>query len=83
MTEQGRRARIRWRCRRGLLELDLILLAFFDQHYARLSLAEQGAFERLLAVPDNALLAYLHGTDAPGEAELKAVVKQIAQSTDN
>ena len=83
MTEQARHARIRWRCRRGLLELDLILLAFLDRHYAGLSPAEQDAFERFLTVPDNTLLAYLNGTEAPTEAELKAIVKQITQSTDN
>lgn len=77
MTEQAQRARIRWRCRRGLLELDLMLLGFFDRHYAGLTLAEQGDFECLLAAADNTLLAYLNGTESPAETELKAIVKKI------
>ena len=47
--------RARWRCRRGLLELDIVLQRFMDQHYAQLD--EQGLeqFERLLSLPDNDL----------------------------
>ncbi len=47
--------RARWRCRRGLLELDIILQRFMDRYYAQLD--EQGLeqFECLLALPDNDL----------------------------
>lgn len=83
MTEPARRARIRWRCRRGLLELDLILLGFFDRYYTGLTSAEQGAFEELLSVPDNTLLAYLNRAESPAEMELKTIVKTIIQITDN
>lgn len=47
--------RARWRCRRGLLELDVVLQRFMDMHYARLSRMEIQQFETLLNLPDNDL----------------------------
>ena len=47
--------RARWRCRRGLLELDIVLQRFMDQHYAQLSTAELQQFDTLLDLPDNDL----------------------------
>ncbi|ARO87428.1 succinate dehydrogenase assembly factor 2 family protein [Nitrosospira lacus] len=47
--------RARWRCRRGLLELDIVLQRFMDEHYARLDETELRQFETLLNLPDNDL----------------------------
>ncbi|MDN5752002.1 MAG: succinate dehydrogenase assembly factor 2 [Nitrosospira sp.] len=47
--------RARWRCRRGLLELDILLQRFMDEHYAQLGEAELRQFELLLDLPDNDL----------------------------
>ncbi|HUW76391.1 MAG TPA: succinate dehydrogenase assembly factor 2 [Gallionella sp.] len=47
--------RIRWRSRRGLLELDIVLARFIDKHYVQLDDAGQRAFEELLDTPDNLL----------------------------
>lgn len=47
--------RARWRCRRGLLELDVVLQRFMDTHYAQLSRTELLQFETLLNLPDNDL----------------------------
>ena len=52
MKEQER---ARWRCRRGLLELDIVLQRFMDEHYARLNETELQQFETLLDLPDNDL----------------------------
>ena len=48
--------RIRWHCRRGLLELDLILERFNRQHLAALEAARLEQFKELLALEDNELL---------------------------
>ena len=48
--------KIRWRCRRGLLELDLILEKFNHQHLAGLNGEQLERFKELLAFPDNDLL---------------------------
>ena len=47
--------RARWRCRRGLLELDIVLQRFMDQYYAQLGAAELQQFDTLLDLPDNDL----------------------------
>lgn len=45
--------RVRWRCRRGLLELDIVLGRFVEQHYAALSDAELVIFDEFLDMADN------------------------------
>lgn len=70
-------ARTRWRCRRGLLELDLLLQRFVDHHYADLSETERMAFDRLLAFPDAELLALLQGGGEPDNAELAGIVATV------
>lgn len=45
--------RLAWRCRRGMLELDIVLQAFIDSHFASLSEAELGELDTLLDYPDN------------------------------
>ncbi|HKX53041.1 MAG TPA: succinate dehydrogenase assembly factor 2 [Nitrosospira sp.] len=49
------RERTRWRCRRGLLELDIVLQRFMDEHYATLDEAGLQQFETLLDFPDTDL----------------------------
>ena len=45
--------RLAWRCRRGLLELDIVLQRFVANHFDDLSQPELVAFDGLLALPDN------------------------------
>lgn len=73
-----RRKRLRWRCRRGLLELDLILGDFLQRQYAGLSPAEQQAFEELLSLSDTSLVACLQGQENPPQ-ELDDIVRKIRQ----
>lgn len=47
--------RARWRCRRGLLELDIVLLRFMDKYYTQLNEVELQQFEELLSLSDNEL----------------------------
>ena len=53
--------RIRWRCRRGMLELDLVLGRFVETHYARLDSAQRAAFGILLDAPDTELWNMIAG----------------------
>jgi antitoxin CptB len=58
---------MRWRCRRGLLELDLWLERFAASQLQRLSHSECSALETLLEEADADLLAWLEGRQpAPG-----------------
>ncbi|HEX7954420.1 MAG TPA: succinate dehydrogenase assembly factor 2 [Burkholderiales bacterium] len=67
--------RIRWQCRRGLLELDLMLTKFLDRHLENLTPAERTAFRRLLDYPDNDLWDFLNGKAAPPDLELDRIIK--------
>ena len=53
--------RIRWHCRRGLLELDLILNRFNERYLEQLSAEDLNAFESLLEEDDNDLLDLVMG----------------------
>ncbi len=66
-----RRARLRWRSRRGLLENDLILTKFLDLHEVTLSDEEVDALTLLLALTDNDLMSLLLGQNDP-EGDLSA-----------
>jgi antitoxin CptB len=67
--DPAKRARLRWRSRRGLLENDLILTRFLDAHEEQLSDEEVDALTRLLTLPDNDLMSLLLGQNPP-ETEL-------------
>jgi antitoxin CptB len=69
--------RLRWRCRRGMLELDLALGNFLAGRYATLTDADKAAFERLLTAPDADLLNYLQGQAEPADQELSRIVAKI------
>lgn len=69
--------RARWRCRRGLLELDIILQRFMDQYYIQLD--EQGLeqFERLLALPDNDLWDLITARQVTADDNWQQVLKLL------
>ena len=75
--DDRRLERLRWRSRRGLLELDVLLKEFLDQRYPDLTAAEQEAFEQLLTISDETLLAYVQGKQNPPEKELMQLVTKI------
>ncbi len=53
--------RLRWRCRRGTRELDLLLGGYLDARYPHASRAEREAFERLTEWPDPEIVTALLG----------------------
>ncbi len=55
MTDEEVR-RLSWRCRRGLLELDIVLQRFSQNHVATLNVQELLVFDSLLDLPDNEFL---------------------------
>ena len=71
---------IRWRCRRGMLELDLLLNAFLDHQYHRLNDAESTVFDRLLDYPDQVLLELLLQQQVSSDKDINALVERIRQS---
>ena len=70
--------RLRWQCRRGLLELDLLFMRFLVKRYSALNTEEQGAFQRLLEQPDQTLLTWFQGQQEP-PSDLKCIIVKITQ----
>ncbi len=64
-SDPHRRARRRWRARRGLLENDLIFERFFARHEHDLSDADVSALSRLLDLSDNDLMDLLLARKEP------------------
>lgn len=69
--------RLRWQCRRGMLELDLMLEAFVEKRYADLPIKTKYAFHQLLKCQDQFLLDYLMGQDVPTDKDVADVAKQV------
>ncbi|WP_420474293.1 succinate dehydrogenase assembly factor 2 [Noviherbaspirillum sp. ST9] len=75
-----KRARLRWRARRGLLENDLIITRFLDVHEATLTDEEVDAFSRLMELADNELMDLLLARKEPsGDADLPHVHALLAR----
>lgn len=69
--------RVRWRCRRGLLELDIVLNRFLDSHYERLNAGERAALNRLLELPDNELWDLVAGRLEPADPECAQLLSYL------
>lgn len=76
-TRNSKLRQLRWRCRRGMLELDILLDGFLQHGYAALDQEQRADFERLLALPDQELLEYLLGTKTATEGSLAHVIACI------
>lgn len=70
--------RLRWRARRGMLELDILLLEFLEQHYPALPSSLQNAFAELLNLDDDELWRRIQ-TARPGENALQAKIIERLQ----
>ena len=65
MLDARRLARLRWRCRRGMLENDLVLSGFLDARGETLSEDEVALLDMLLDLPDPTLWELLSGREKP------------------
>ena len=57
--------KLRWRCRRGMRELDVLLARYLDERFRSASAAEQEAFRHLLEAHDTVLYDYCLGSLPP------------------
>ncbi len=69
--------RLRWRCRRGLLENDLFIDRFFEQHGTHLTNALVQGLLHLMDLPDNDLLDLLLARKEPQGDLDNAEVRQV------
>jgi antitoxin CptB len=61
MLGQAELNKLKWRCRRGLLENDLFIARFFARHESALTVSQAQGLEILMALADNDLLDLLLG----------------------
>lgn len=82
MTEnnQYNKLRIEWDCRRGMLELDNVIMPFYRQHFDGLSEAQKAVFVRLLACTDLQLFSWFFNRVAAPDLELQQMITHIQHS---
>lgn len=71
--------RLCWASRRGMLELDLMLVPFVEQQFPKLEEADQRIYWRLMECEDTELFAWLLNKDQASDPELARMVKQIIE----
>ena len=72
--ERVARERLRWKCRRGLLELDLVLQRYLERNPQDAELSE------LLDLPDNDLWDIVSGRSERYDGRLKGIVARLRAS---
>lgn len=78
MTAETRR--MLWRCRRGLLELDLVLERFVSASYAHLNPVQRQVFDGLLEMPDNDLWELVCARSECSEPQQQTILAMINDS---
>lgn len=73
-------AKLRWRCRRGMRELDVLLERYLQQRYPSAPVAEQQAFEALLDLPDPQLFAFVMRRETPADPEWVHVIDKLTDA---
>jgi antitoxin CptB len=74
MSEESR---LRWQCRRGMRELDELLVRYLETRYTDADDEEKAAFQAVLALPDPELNGYLLQRQVPDSDAIANVIKLI------
>ncbi|MDZ4349680.1 MAG: succinate dehydrogenase assembly factor 2 [Xanthomonadaceae bacterium] len=69
--------RLRWRCRRGMRELDILMTRYVDSRWAAADADERDAFLSLLVVEDDRLWRWFMGREAVPDDRLQRLVSSI------
>lgn len=77
MVTQEKLNKLFWHSRRGMLELDLILVPFVREHYSNLDEINQKRYDQLLTCEDQDLFSWFMRRGEPDDAELAEIVKVI------
>ena len=70
-------SRLRWQCRRGMRELDDLLLRYLDSCYEPADAKEKAAFRAVLTLPDPELNGYLLQRQVPQDESVNVVIQHI------
>ncbi|AKQ33722.1 succinate dehydrogenase assembly factor 2 [Candidatus Coxiella mudrowiae] len=77
MDELLEARKIKWKCRRGMLELDILLERFYKNQFQILTAEEKKIFNRLLDEPDPLLYDWLLGHEIPSSPQFQSLVNKI------
>lgn len=79
IMQDAEQRRLAWRCRRGMLELDIVLQRFVNEQFASLTLAQMEVFDGLLELPDNDFWAMIQSVGkVQHETHLEAVLQKLS-----
>jgi antitoxin CptB len=80
LLDDRSKSRLRWRCRRGLLENDLLIARFFRQHEHTLTTRQAEGLQLLMDLADNDLLdLMLRRAEPEGDIDRAEVHEVLAQ----
>jgi len=77
MFDKKRYGRLKWACRRGMLELDVLFMPFVESGFNELSELQQEVFERLLTCDDPDLYAWFMGHQTCDNQEHRQMIQHI------
>ncbi len=69
--------RLTWRCRRGMKELDLVLIRYLHDRWPAAPADERAVFEQILDLPDPLLAAYLMGRESAPEPNVQQMLEVL------
>ena len=72
-------SKLRWRCRRGIREMDLLLERFLEQCYPTLGAADRDAFDRLLDEADLDIYAWITGRETPPDVRYRPLIHSLRE----
>jgi antitoxin CptB len=75
----GEKGRLRWQCRRGMKELDTVLLRFLEHDYEQSEQRFRDAFCRILEMPDPQIFDFLLGRQTPETFDLRYVIDSLSR----
>lgn len=76
--EQQKRA-LRWQCRRGIKEIEVLLIPFLEQHFEQESETLRTAFIALLEQADLDMFEWFTHREAPDDSQMELIVNVILE----
>lgn len=77
MVEQSELNRLFWHSRRGMLELDVLLVPFVKEVYPSLDAENQARYRKLLECEDQDMFGWFMQRGEPEDADLRLIVRMI------
>jgi antitoxin CptB len=77
MTDPSEISRLRWQCRRGMKELDVVLVRWLERDFAAADAAQRAAFAALLRLEDDVLWKLMLGRERTGDEAMDALLERL------